>query len=170
MQVITFQILCVIVNTYISFTEKKRNIYIATFLFNLFQLFMYFFNDDKTTALVYVIGTIMSFVYIYKDKIRFKARHIIPVFFVACQLILGFMTMQRPIQIISIITPCVPTLYLWYCKNTQGLRIGNIITNTSWGVYNILTGLYIVVITRVIAIITNVIAFIQNKKGKELSQ
>ena len=38
------QIITVLVNIYISFTEKKKRIYIATFLLNLAQLFMYFFK------------------------------------------------------------------------------------------------------------------------------
>ena len=58
------QIIIVIVNIYISFTEKKKRIYIATFLLNLAQLIMYFFNSDLTTALIYVVIVIRSFVYI----------------------------------------------------------------------------------------------------------
>lgn len=41
------QIITVIINIYISFTEKTKRIYIATFLLNLAQLFMYFFNKEK---------------------------------------------------------------------------------------------------------------------------
>lgn len=41
------QIISVIVNTYIAFTEKKKRIYIATFLLNLAQLLMYFFNNES---------------------------------------------------------------------------------------------------------------------------
>ena len=64
------QIISVIVNTYIAFTEKKKRIYIATFFLNLAQLFMYFFNNDLTTALIYIVIVVRSLVYIYKDKFK----------------------------------------------------------------------------------------------------
>lgn len=164
-ELIILQIISVIVNTYLSFTENKKNIYVVTFLFNFLQMLMYLFKDDMTTVLSYVIIVVRSFVYIYKDK--FKTKHIVPWTFVAIQLVVGFMTMENYLQLISIITPCIVILYLWYCKTTQGLRVGNIVNNTAWGVYNALTGLYIIIITRVIAVITNSMGLWKNRNKKE---
>ena len=48
------QIVTIIVNIYISFTEQKKRIYVATFLLNLAQLIMYFLNGDITTGLIYI--------------------------------------------------------------------------------------------------------------------
>ena len=93
------QILSVIVNTYIAFTEKKKRIYIATFLLNLTQLFMYFFNDDLTTALIYIIIVLRSLIYIYKDKFK---TNIVPYLAIIVQLLIGFFTIKAPIQILSI--------------------------------------------------------------------
>lgn len=47
------QVITIIINIYISFTEKTKRIYIATFLLNLAQLFMYLFNNDLTTTLIH---------------------------------------------------------------------------------------------------------------------
>lgn len=55
MQVVVMQCIVVIVNTYIANTEKKQNIYIATFLFNIANLVMYFLNNDTTTAVIYIV-------------------------------------------------------------------------------------------------------------------
>ena len=77
------QILSVIVNTYIAFTEKKKRIYIAAFLLNLAQLLMYFFNNDITTTLIYIVIVIRSLIYIYKDKFK---TNIIPYVIIVIQL------------------------------------------------------------------------------------
>jgi hypothetical protein len=58
------QIITIIVNIYIAYTEKKKRIYIATFLLNLSQLIMYLFNNDLTTGLIYIVIVVRSFIYI----------------------------------------------------------------------------------------------------------
>ncbi len=153
------QIITVIVNIYISFTEKKNRIYIATFLLNFSQLVMYFFNNDLTTSLIYLVIVIRSFIYIYKDYFK---TNIIPFLMIAIQLLIGYFTIANPLQIISILIPCYTCWYLWFSKDTQSLRIGNIITNSAWAFYNICGGLYIILIMRAMAILSNIIAY--NKK------
>ena len=152
------QIITVIVNIYISFTEKKKRIYIATFLLNLAQLIMYFFNSDLTTALIYVVIVIRSFVYIYKDKIK---NDLIPYLVIMIQITIGFATIENSLQILSILIPCYSCWYLWFYNDTQKLRVGNIIANTVWAIYNVYTGLYIILIMRAITIGSNFIAFIK---------
>ena len=155
------QIVTIIVNIYIAFTEKKKRIYIATFLLNLSQLIMYFFNGDITTALIYIVIVIRSFIYIYKDKIKTNN---IPYIIIIIQVLIGVLTMEDNLQIISIVISCYSCWYLWFYNDTQKLRIGNIIANTAWGIYNICNGLYIILIMRAMAIASNWIAYIKRKK------
>lgn len=159
------QIVTVIVNIYISFTEKKKRIYIATFLLNFTQLIMYWFNNDLTTALIYIIITTRSLVYIYKDNFK---TNIIPYIAVVIQILIGVFTIENRLQILSIVIPCYSSWYLWFYNNTQKLRIGNIVANTAWAVYNIYSGLYIILIMRAMTITSNFIAYIRRKK--ELSK
>lgn len=160
------QIISVIVNTYIAFTEKKKRIYVATFLLNLAQLLMYFFNNDLTTGLIYIIIVVRSLIYIYKDKIK---TNIIPYIVIIIQLLIGIFTIENPLQIISVLIPCYSCWYLWFYDTTQKLRIGNIIANLAWAVYNICCGLYIVLIMRAITVGSNFIAYIKFKNNKEKS-
>lgn len=155
------QVITVLVNIYISFTEKKKRIYIATFLLNLSQLLMYMFNDDLTTTLIYVVITIRSFIYIYKDKIK---KDVVPYLAIIIQLIIGYYTIEKGIQILSVLIPCYTCYYLWFYEDTQKIRIGNIIANLLWAIYNIATGLYIVLIMRAMTIISNVVAYIRRKR------
>ena len=158
------QILSVIVNTYIAFTEKKKRIYIATFLLNLTQLFMYYFNDDITTALIYIVIVLRSLIYIYKDKFK---TNIVPYLAIIAQLLIGFFTIKAPIQILSILLPCYTCWYLWFYETTQKIRIGNIIANLAWAIYNICTGLYIVLIMRAVTILSNLIAYNKYKNNEK---
>ena len=155
------QIITILVNIYISFTEKKKRIYIATFLLNLSQLLMYMFNNDLTTTLIYIVITVRSFIYIYKDKFK---TDIVPYLAIIIQLIIGYYTIENSMQVLSILIPCYTCYYLWFYDDTQKIRIGNIIANILWGVYNIATGLYIVLIMRAMTIISNIVAYIRRKK------
>ena len=154
------QIVTVIVNMYIAVTEKKKRIYIATFLLNLSQLIIYFLNNDLTTALIYIVIVIRSLIYIYKDNFK---TNIIPYLAILIQLIIGYFTIENAIQILSVLIPCYSCWYLWFHKDTQKLRIGNIISNTAWAVYNIYNGLYILLIMRSITIGSNAIVYIRRK-------
>lgn len=154
------QIITIIVNIYISFTERKRRIYIATFFLNLAQLVMYFGDNDITTSLIYIVITIRSLIYIYKDSFK---TNIIPYLAIIIQLLIGYFTIENRLQILSILIPCYSCWYLWFYNDTQKLRIGNIIANTAWAIYNICNGLYIILIMRIMTIGSNFIAYINRK-------
>ena len=48
---------------------------------------------------------------------------------------------------------------MWFNKTTQELRIGNIIANSAWFIYNIVTGLYLVAAVRLVTIAANSIQY-----------
>lgn len=160
MIVVLMQIVTIIVNIYISFTERKKRIYIATFLLNLAQLFMYLFNGDLTTALIYIVIVARSFIYIYKDKFK---KNIIPYIAMALQILIGCFTIENSVQIFSVLISCYSCWYLWFYNDTQKLRVGNIIANTAWAIYNVCGGLYIILIMRAITITSNMVAYIKRK-------
>ena len=56
-------------------------------------------------------------------------------------------------------------IYGFY-NTTQKLRIGNIVNNSLWLIYNVVTGLYIVSISRLITVIVNIVSYIKNKNKK----
>ena len=122
---------------------------------------MYFLNNDFTTGLIYIVIVIRSFIYIYKDKFK---TNIIPYIAIAIQLAIGYFTIENRLQILSILIPCYSCWYLWFYKDTQKLRIGNIVANTAWAVYNICNGLYIILIMRAMTVASNVIAYVNRKK------
>lgn len=164
MILIITQIIIVFINYYIATTENKKNIYIVTFLFNFANLLMYFFNDDKTTTITYIIIALRSLIYIYKDKLK---THIIPILFISLHLFIGFYNIKNIWELIPIIIPSLVCYYMWYSKNTQELRLWNAFCNACWSIYNLKTGLYIVMISRIITVIMNLSQYVKKNKIKK---
>lgn len=160
MSILISQLVVVIINVYIATTENKKNIYIVTFLFNLSNLIMYMLNKDVTTTAMYIVITLRSLVYIYKDKINII---IVPIIAILAQLIIGFTTIENMWQLIPILVPCYVCYYMWFNKTTQHLRINNAICNSLWFVYNIYSGLYIASISRVITVTANIVQYYKHK-------
>ena len=163
-QLILAQIAVCIIQYYIATTEKIKNIFWVTFLFNFANLICYFFNGDISTVLLYILICIRTFVYIFRDKLKLHKWSVIISFgFIAIQLVVGFATMTSYWQIIPILTPCYVCYYMWFYETTQKLRIGNIIGNANWCVYNTVTGLYIVAIGRLVTVIMNLVTYIKRR-------
>ncbi len=158
---IIFQIFAVLISTYIAFVRSKKIVYVLTFLFNLSCLLVYYFNNDLVTSLMYLIIAIRSFVYIYKDKINYN---FIPLLFILLHLIVWVLVPHTSISILSVLTPCFVTYYMWYWNTLQKLRIGNIINNGLWFIYNLITGVWILMVFRLVVVIANILAYKINFK------
>ena len=160
--IIFIQIVAVLTSIYIANTKHIKRIMIATFIFNLFNMFCYYMQDDLMTVYMYILIVVRSFIYVYKEKL--DKYSFIPFFFIALQVIVGVVTMQHWYNIFAIIIPCFTIYYMWFYKTTQKLRVGNIIAAGLWFIYNIITGLYIISISRIITIIVNSIALYVHRK------
>lgn len=157
---VILQIVAVIVNVYIAFA-KKKNVYITTFAFNFVNLCIYIYLGDITTIISYILISLRSFLYIYKDKL--KVRYL-PLLFIVLHIVFGIFTMENYIQILSIIAPCLTCMYMWISEDEQQLRLGNIGVASIWCLYNGLLGLYGLVLSRVITIVANIISYNIKKK------
>lgn len=162
MLTIILQIVACLLGVYQSRTENKRNIYITVFLFNLSCLIVYAVIGEWATVYSYILITVRSFTYIHKDKFKTP---IVPIMFILVHLIVGVFTMTSYWQILPMIAPMFTCYYMWFMKNTQGLRIGNAVAATIWLVYNLHCGLYVLCINRVVTIVSNVIAYIQKRNN-----
>lgn len=167
-QLILAQLLVCAVQYYIATTEKIKNVLWTTFLFNFFNLVCYFINGDLTTTCIYVLICVRSFVYTYRDRIKkHKWHHLVPAAAILAQIIVSIFTIENPWQLIPVIIPCYVCYYMWYYDTTQKLRIGNIIGNGAWCVYNTVTGLYIVAVGRLITVVMNIAAYAAKKTTRD---
>ncbi len=166
-KLIIIQIITCLIQYYIATTHKVKNVLLVTFLFNFANLLCYLFNGDMPTVYSYILICIRSFIYVFRDKIKAHKWHpIIPLLFITIQCITGALTMTNPWQLIPVIAPCFVCYYMWFWDTQQRFRIGNIIGNGSWFVYNMNTGLYIVAIGRIVTVMINAITYFKKRKGK----
>ena len=156
---IILQVVAVLVNVYIAFA-KKKNIYITTFAFNFINLCIYIYLGDITTVISYILISLRSFLYIFKDKLKVK---LLPITFIVLHILFGLFTMSNYVQILSVIAPCLTCLYMWFSEDEQQLRLGNIGVASVWCLYNGILGLYGLVISRLITIVANIISYIHDK-------
>ena len=166
-KLILTQIIVCIIQYYIATTEKTKNIFLVTFLFNFFNGLCYYLNKDMPTVYFYIVICVRSFIYIYKDKIKIHKWHpIIPFLFIGVQIVVGILTLDNYWQLIPMIMPCYVCYYMWFYYTTQKLRIGNIIGNSAWFIYNTVTGLYIVAAGRLITVVMNLITYIKRRRSE----
>ena len=91
-------------------------------------------------------------------------RVVIPIAPIAVHLAVGVMSIETPLQLITMLTPCFTCYYLWFFRDTQRIRVGNIVGNTLWLVYNCLGGLWILALTRVWTIALNAAAYLRYRR------
>ena len=170
-QLICTQVVTCLIQYYIATTEKIKNIFWVTFLFNVANMLCYALNSDMMTVAMYIIICVRSFIYVYRDEIKKHRWHsLVPIICVLLQGGVGFAMIENPWQLIPTIIPCYVCIYMWFYDTTQKLRIGNIIGNGAWGIYNTVTGLYIVAVGRLITVIMNIVAYIRNRKKVDITQ
>ena len=163
-----FQIVSLLGQIYIAFTRKKRNVLIATFLINLAQTVCYYLVNDMAAFYIAIVITVRTFVYIFSERLKKHRWSIaIPITAIAIHLAVGFASIETPLQLISMLTPCFTCYYLWFFRRTQSIRIGNIIGNGLWLIYNCLGGLWILALTRVWTIVLNAVAYLRYLKQPE---
>ena len=70
LNIIISQTLAVICNTFITFTNRQKSIYVANFLFNLFCLITGLFQKDYALCVSYLITIYRALSLIYKNKLK----------------------------------------------------------------------------------------------------
>lgn len=163
------QILVCGVQFIIATSESIRKIFVVNFLFNAFNLLCYYINGDMATVYLYIVICVRSAVYIYRDRIKKYGWHfVVPLAAIAVQTLVGFTAIDSLWQLIPIVSPCYVNYYLWFYDNTQKLRIGNMVNNGLWGIYNGVTGLYIIAAGRAVTVIMNLISYLKHRKTNQV--
>lgn len=162
---IVAQVITLAFQWYIANTKSIKRLFVATLMFNFANMACYLINGDMAVVCGYVVICIRSVIYVWRDEIKAKmASWLVPVTFILIQLVVGVTSMDNPWQWMSTLIPCYVIYYLWFYEELQRLRVGNVIANTTWGIYNLVTGLYIVAFGRMATAAINVIAYRQNRQ------
>ena len=160
---IIFQIIALIVDGYIAFSNNKKNVLLMTFVFNFLSLLLYFFIKDYSTVISYILIVTRSLVYIFQEKIKkYKFSFLIPITFMSLHIILGIKTITSIWGILPIIAPCIVCYLLWFVKKRQNMRLLQALSDLLWFIHNIYSGLYIISLSRIISIILGLLAYKKN--------
>ena len=157
------QIIAVIIDAIIAFSNNKKKILILTFSFNLLNFFMYFLKKDQVAMTSYILIISRSFIYLFQDKLKkYKISIFIPLTFILLHIILGLKSVTTFWNLLPIIAPCIVCYLLWFEKKRQNMRLEQALSDLLWFIHNIYSGLYIVSISRIISISLGLIAYKKN--------
>ena len=160
LDIIISQTLAVICNTYITFTKRQKNIYVANFLFNLFCLITGLFQKDYALCVSYCITIYRAVLLIYKNKLKEKMNWF-PLTFILAHVIFGIATWTDWWCIIPIFVPIMTGCILWYSDDLQLYRVNNIVNNSLWITHNLHSNSYILILTRLYTIVINMLVLIK---------
>ena len=161
---IIFQIIALIVDGCIAFSNNKKNILLMTFVFNFLSFLLYLFIKDYSTVISCILIVTRSFTYIYQEKIKkYKFSFLVPIGFMTLHFILGLKTITSIWEILPIIAPCIVCYLLWFEKKRQNMRLLQALSDLLWFIHNVYSGLYIVSISRILSIVLGLLAYKKNK-------
>lgn len=165
---IVAQVVTLAFQWYIANTKSPKRLFVATLMFNLANMACYLINGDMATVCSYVVICVRSVIYVWRDEIKaMRGAWLVPVTFILIQLGVGVASMDNPLQWMPTLIPCYTIYYLWFYDELQQLRVGNMIANATWGMYNLVTGLHIVALGRMATVAINAIAYRQNRQAPE---
>lgn len=165
---IILQILAVGFGIYTAFSHKKKNVLIATFIYNALNLACIFIIKDFSTLYSSILINVRSVLFLFQDKIKIhKNANTLPWIIVLCHIAIGVANVQNWYQILSVIAPILITLALWFETNRQRLRAEQMSSEVIWLTYNACVGLYLLCIVRFLIIVSLTTAMIKNKNAKK---
>lgn len=163
MVTIILQVIAVVTDIYIAFTNNKKHILFLTFLYNVLSMTLYLILRDYAAIISCILIVSRSFIYLFQDKIKkLKVHWIVPLLFISMHCIMGISKMENYWHILTIIAPCIICYLLWFEKSRQNMRLEQIVSDCLWLTYNLHSGLYILSISRVVSIASGFIAYIRN--------
>ncbi len=160
------QTLALICNAYIAFTKKRKRIYIANILYNLFCILTGIIQRTYSLCTSSCIIIYRSVALIYKQKLKQVCKWF-PITFILLHIVTGYFTYTRPSDILSVVAPIMTGLVMWYSDNLQLYRWNNILVNTMWFIYQISISTYILALVNLYAITVNAIALYKNRTRKD---
>lgn len=148
--------------------KRKFSVVVINFVQCALLCFLYFFLEDWVALSTGIILAIRSFIFIFYEKIqKYKWHHLIPWLAVVVQIAISIPTFNNLTQILIICASCFYTAFIWYMKDRQIIRLGNIATLIIWILYNFINGYWLANAQRFVSLISNVIVYILVKTGKK---
>ena len=157
------QILALVCNVVISFTQRKIIIQLMNILYNLICIFIGLLQSEYSLCISSVVIIYRSVAIIWRDTI-IKRVNWFPLTFIVAHIVLGIATYEHLSDIITVVAPIMFGLVMWYSDNLQIIRLTGVVSNILWAVYSLSIGTYILASVDFINAIIPAIALYKNRK------
>ena len=150
--------------------KTKKNIMIMLLLLNLFSALNFLFLDSISGSLVCFFAVLETFVNYLFDQKGKKVPIYIIAFYVVVNLILGYMSYTRPLDIIPVV--CALLFCATVCtKRESNIRKEMLGNQILWLIYDLIVKAYMFSVSNILTIISIIISMIRydykGKKNKE---
>ncbi len=148
---------------YIFFNVSRKTILYCGIIFNLASAIGFLLLYAWTGAIMNVLGALLNFIYIFKNKNKFFSSPVIPIIFEILFLVGGILTWQGWLSILPIVANVIYGISLWFDKEYV-IKLLNLIVNIIYIVYHGFLLSYVSIIGTGISIVLGIAYLIWGEK------
>lgn len=156
---IIFQILTVIVSVIAILQKQKWKMMLYYTIDNVLSVIMYFSFNRITTAIICIVATIRTFIFMFYSLKKLKPNIIWLIVFEISFVITTILTWQDALDLLPLVAILSSGYGSWQ-DNPAILRVSYIINNGSYVIYNAVIGAYISMVFKIITFLSSVFCFV----------
>lgn len=156
---IIFQILSVIVSVIAILQKQKWKMMLFYTINNVLSVIIYFSFNRITTAIICVIATIRTFIFMFYSLKKLKPNVVWLIIFEIGFVVTTILTWQDALDLLPLVALLSAGYGSWQDNQTI-LRISYIINNGCYVIYNAIIGAYISMALKIITFLSSTICFI----------
>lgn len=156
---IIFQILSVIVSVIAILQKQKWKMLLFYGINNVFSVIMYFSFNRIATAIISIVATIRTFLFMFYSLKKLKPNIIWLIVFEIGYVVTTILTWQDALDLLPLVALLAAGYGSWQ-ENPTILRVSYIISNSSYVIYSAVIGAYISMAFKIITFLSSVFSFI----------
>lgn len=156
---IIFQILTVIISVIAILQKQKWKMLLFYGINNVFSVIMYFSFNRIATAIISIVATIRTFLFMFYSLKKLKPNIIWLIVFEIGYVVTTILTWQDALDLLPLVALLAAGYGSWQ-ENPTILRVSYIISNSSYIIYKAIIGAYISMGFEIITVLSSVFSFI----------
>lgn len=156
---IIFQILSVIVSVIAILQKQKWKMLLFYGINNVFSVIMYFSFNRIATAIISIVATIRTFLFMFYSLKKLKPNIIWLIVFEIGYVVTTILTWQDALDLLPLVALLAAGYGSWQ-ENPTILRVSYIISNSSYVIYKAIIGAYISMGFEIITVLSSLLCFI----------
>lgn len=156
---IIFQILTVIISVIAILQKQKWKMLLFYGINNVFSVIMYFSFNRIATAIISIVATIRTFLFMFYSLKKLKPNIIWLIVFEIGYVVTTILTWQDALDLLPLVALLAAGYGSWQ-ENPTILRVSYIISNSSYVIYKAIIGAYISMGFEIITVLSSLLCFI----------